>query len=159
MCSGAEERGHFFKLAGCDIFVELRDTVLSAKLQTHLHGHNLGLEERICNGADASSEETPGRTPAWFAEAHRDPRQDADHTRKHLEPSSLAVIVQTESSSAPMISDAPGKLPELLIASLVLWLEFNWSLYKDDKVKQLLKCKCSQPFPFPEKIGMLSFPS
>lgn len=35
---GAEENGKSFALAGCDIFLELRDRVLlSAKLQTHLH--------------------------------------------------------------------------------------------------------------------------
>lgn len=32
------------------------------------------------------------RTLALLAEEHRVPRQDADHARKHLGPSSLAVI-------------------------------------------------------------------
>lgn len=87
-----------------------------------------------------SSEEALGRTPALLAEAHGVPGQDADSTRKHLELSSLAAIVQSESSSsAPDCnSRCPGRLPELLITSLVLGLAFNWSLYKYDKRKQLL---------------------
>ena len=47
------------------------------------------------------------------------------------------------------------RVAELLVADLILWLAFNLSLYQYDKIKQLLKCKCSQPFP---KRGMLSFP-
>lgn len=39
--------------------------LLTAKLQTHIcMATNLRREESICNGADANSEETLGRTPA-----------------------------------------------------------------------------------------------
>lgn len=120
-CSGAEEHGKFFPLAGRDIFVDLTDVVLlSAKLHTHIcmgmtcaYKKGLVLELTL-----ASSEETLGRTPALLTEGHRVPRQDADHTRECLELSSLA-----ESSSSAPDSDSrfPERLPDFFIASLVLW--------------------------------------
>lgn len=69
-----------------------------------------------------ATEESLGRAPALLADRHRVPGQDADHTRKHLEFTPLVVIIQSESSSsAPDYeSRCPGRLTELLIASLLM---------------------------------------
>lgn len=84
---------------------------------------------------------------------HRISGQDADHTRKHLKPSLLAAIALATLLKMGF-QQMLGKVAELRISSLILWLAFNLSLYQYDKVKQLLKCQYSQPFP---KRGMLSF--
>ena len=118
----------------------------------HLHGHYLCLEDRICNGADASSEKTLGRTPALLAEGHRVPGQDVTTLGStwnlvlwlQWPNQKVAALLQT------MISDAPGRLPELDCRSCSV-AGVHFALYKDDKGKQGLKSKCTQPFPSPEK--------
>lgn len=45
----------FSTLARCDIFVELkRYSSFCKTADTHLHGHDLCLEEKLCDGADTS---------------------------------------------------------------------------------------------------------
>lgn len=61
-----------------------------------------------------AAEESLGRTPALLAEGRRVSGQDADHTRKHLESSPLAAIIQPENSSSAHDCDfirCPGRLP------------------------------------------------
>ena len=94
--------------------------------------HSLCLEERICEGADASCRGISWENTCPACWGPQSSWQDADHTRKHLKPSPSAAIIQSESSSSAADCGPrwPRRLPELLIASLILWLVFSVSLYK-----------------------------
>ena len=120
---GVEENGMFFTLVGCDIFVQLKNirVLLSAELQKIICIASAQKKGFVKEQMPAA-EESLGRTPALLVEGHRVPGLDADHTRKHLEPSPLAAIIQSESSSSAPDCDSrcPGRLPEPLTASLVL---------------------------------------
>lgn len=103
---GGEENESFSALAGCDILVELRDVVLFAKWWVRIcMGTNCASMKEFVMDQAPVTEESLGRTPALLPEGYRVSRQDADHTRKHLEPSPLAAIAQPERNNSAQDSD------------------------------------------------------
>ena len=134
----------FFTLAGCDIFIELRNilVLLSAKHQTVICIAS-AWKKGYAKDQMPAAEESLGRTPVLLAEGHRVPDRMLTILGSTWNP-----VLQLPSSNLKVAallqtvaSDDPRRLPELLIANRILWLAFSVSLYKYDNVKQLLKCK------------------
>lgn len=121
---GGEENESFSALAGYDILVELRDIVLFAKWWVHIcMGTNCASMKEFVMDQAPVTEESLGRTPALLPEGYRVSRQDADHTRKHLEPSPLGCRCparKTQLCSRQSFQQMLRKVAALLIASLIL---------------------------------------